>query len=306
MFISLELFTKRIKQENKYKKCYKIVTNGLTNSRGIFIIGHMNRLRDSAIVLGLAGMLLMVSADTKDVEAKISYESESIDRSTEDDTAGVLRGIGTELLGAVAENRVDSGRMRQTYAQADWSEEEEQQKTVSDIENEVEEMEEEIDQTVVSEEETAETEPVTEAAIVQPELVVPENSIYVITAEDYDALLRIVEAEASGEDETGRLLVANVVLNRVRSAAFPNTVSEVVYQRKNGKAQFSPVHTGKIARVTVSDATRAAVARALTGEDVSEGALYFVNPTLADAGNLKWFREHLTLLFAYHGHEFYL
>ena len=249
----------------------------------------MNRLRDSAIVLGLAGMLLMVSADTKDVEAKISYESESIDRSTEDDTAGVLRGIGTELLGAVAENRVDSGRMRQTYAeaQADWPEEE-------------------IDQTVVSEEETAETEPVTEAATVQPELVVPENSIYVITAEDYDALLRIVEAEASGEDETGRLLVANVVLNRVRSAAFPNTVSEVVYQRKNGKAQFSPVHTGKIARVTVSDATRAAVARALTGEDVSEGALYFVNPTLADAGNLKWFREHLTLLFAYHGHEFYL
>ena len=259
-------------------------------------------------MLGLAGMLLMVSADTKDVEAKISYESESIDRSTEDDTAGALRGIGTELLGAVAENRVDSGRMRQTYAEAEgyWPEEEEQQETVSDIENEVEEMEEEIDQTVVSEEETAETEPVTEAAAVQPELVVPENSIYVITAEDYDALLRIVEAEASGEDETGRLLVANVVLNRVRSAAFPNTVSEVVYQRKNGKAQFSPVHTGKIARVTVSDATRAAVVRALAGEDVSEGALYFVNPTLADAGNLKWFREHLTLLFAYHGHEFYL
>lgn len=252
-----------------------------------FYNGRMNRLRDGAIVLGLAGMLLMVSADTKDVEAKISYESERIDRSTEEDTAGALRGIGTELLGAVAENRVDSGRMRQAYAQADWSEEE-------------------IDQTVVSEEETAETEPVTEAAAVQPELAVPENSIYVITAEDYDALLRIVEAEASGEDETGRLLVANVVLNRVRSAAFPNTVSEVVYQRKNGKAQFSPVHTGKIARVTVSDATRAAVARALTGEDVSEGALYFVNPTLADAGNLKWFREHLTLLFAYHGHEFYL
>lgn len=273
-----------------------------------FYNGRMNRLRDGAIVLGLAGMLLMVSADTKDVEAKISYESENIDRSTEDDAAGALRGIGTELLGAVAENRVDSGRMRQAYAQAqaDWSEEEEQQKTVSDIENEVEEMEEEIDQTVVSEEETAETEPVTEAAAVQPELTVPENSIYVITAEDYDALLRIVEAEASGEDETGRLLVANVVLNRVRSAAFPNTVSEVVYQRKNGKAQFSPVHTGKIARVTVSDATRAAVARALTGEDVSEGALYFVNPTLADAGNLQWFREHLTMLFAYHGHEFYL
>lgn len=189
----------------------------------------MNRLRDSAIVLGLAGMLLMVSADTKDVEAKISYESESIDRSTEDDTAGVLRGIGTELLGAVAENRVDSGRMRQTYAeaQADWPEEE-------------------IDQTVVSEEETAETEPVTEAATVQPELAVPENSIYVITAEDYDALLRIVEAEASGEDETGRLLVANVVLNRVRSAAFPEYSKR---SRLPAEERQSPVlpgdHTGQ-------------------------------------------------------------
>ena len=266
---------------------------------------RMNRLRDSAIVLGLAGMLLMVSADTKDVEAKISYESERIDRSTEEDTAGALRGIGTELLGAVAENRMDSGRMQQAYAeaQADWSEEEEQQ-TDSHIENEFAEMEEEA--TEVEATETAESEPVTEAAAVQPELVVPENSIYAITAGDYDALLRIVESEASGEDETGRLLVANVVLNRVRNTAFPNTVSEVVYQRRNGKAQFSPVSTGKIARVTVSDATRAAVARALAGEDVSGGALYFVNPALADAGNLQWFREHLTLLFAYHGHEFYL
>lgn len=135
-----------------------------------FYNGRMNRLRDGAIVLGLAGMLLMVSADTKDVEAKISYKSENIDRSTEDDAAGALRGIGTELLGAVAENRVDSGRMRQAYAQADWSEEE-------------------IDQTVILEEETAEAEPVTQAAAVQPELAVPENSIYVITAEDYDALL---------------------------------------------------------------------------------------------------------------------
>lgn len=266
---------------------------------------RMNRLRDSAIVLGLAGMLLMVSADTKDVEAKISYESERIDRSAEEDTAGALRGIGTELLGAVAENRMDSGRMQQAYAeaQADWSEEEEQQ-TDSHIENEFAEMEEEA--TEVEAAETAESEPVTEAAEVQPEWSVPQNSIYQITAEDYDALLRIVESEASGEDETGRLLVANVVLNRVRSAAFPNTVSEVVYQRRNGKAQFSPVSTGKIARVTVSDATRAAVARALAGEDVSGGALYFVNPALADAGNLQWFREHLTLLFAYHGHEFYL
>lgn len=146
----------------------------------------------------------------------------------------------------------------------------------------------------------------TEDTAVQPEWSVRQNSIYQLTAEDYDALLRIVEAEASGEDETGRLLVANVVLNRVRSAAFPDTVYEVVYQQQGGKAQFSPVGSGKIDRVTVSEETRAAVERALAGEDASGGALYFVNPSLADAGNLRWFRSHLTLVQAYHGHEFYL
>lgn len=264
---------------NKIQKCYENVTDRLTDESDIFIIGHMNRLRDGAIVLGLAGVLLMASADTKDVEAKISYESESIDRATEDGTAGAIRGIGNETLCALAENSMNSGRMRQAYteAQADWSGEE-----------------------------ATETEPVAEAATVQPELAALQNSTYQLTAEDYDALLRIVEAEASGEDETGRLLVANVVLNRVRSAAFPDTVYEVVYQQQDGKAQFSPVGSGKIDRVTVSDETRAAVERALAGEDASGGALYFVNPSLADAGNLRWFRSHLTLVQAYHGHEFYL
>ncbi len=54
-------------------------------------------------------------------------------------------------------------------------------------------------------------------------------------------LERIVEAEAGGEDEDGKLLVANVVLNRVRDEAFPDTISEVVFQRTGGVTQFSPV-----------------------------------------------------------------
>lgn len=254
---------------NKIQKCYENVTDRLTDESDIFIIGHMNRLRDGAIVLGLAGVLLMASADTKDVEAKISYESESINRATEDGTAGAIRGIGNETLCALAEKSEEEAT---------------------------------VDEAV----ETAEAEPVTEAATVQPELAALQNSTYQLTAEDYDALLRIVEAEASGEDETGRLLVANVVLNRVENEAFPDTVYEVVYQQQDGKAQFSPVGSGKIDRVTVSDETRAAVERALAGEDASGGALYFVNPSLADAGNLRWFRSHLTLVQAYHGHEFYL
>ena len=52
-----------------------------------------------------------------------------------------------------------------------------------------------------------------------------------ISIEDYENLLRIVEAEAGGEDETGKLLVANVVLNRVESESFPDTITEVILQK---------------------------------------------------------------------------
>ena len=59
--------------------------------------------------------------------------------------------------------------------------------------------------------------------------------------QEYQVLLKIVEAEAGCEDTEGRMLVANVVMNRVRNGYFPNTVTEVVYQRQDGTAQFSPV-----------------------------------------------------------------
>ena len=130
--------------------------------------------------------------------------------------------------------------------------------------------------------------------------------IYEVSEEDYDALLRLVEAEASGEDIKGKMLVANVVLNRVESGVFPDTIKEVIYQREGGRAQFSPVATGKIDRVTVSDETVEAVDRALCGEDESAGALYFVAPAYASAENRNWFVNNLTLLFSYHGHEFYV
>ena len=48
--------------------------------------------------------------------------------------------------------------------------------------------------------------------------------------QEYQVLLRIVEAEAGGEDTIGKMLVANVVMNRVRSEIFPATVTGVVYQ----------------------------------------------------------------------------
>ena len=120
-----------------------------------------------------------------------------------------------------------------------------------------------------------------------------------------EALLRIVEAEAGCEDEEGKLLVANVVLNRVNHKSFPDTVTEVILQKENGVTQFSPVANGRYYRVEVSEETISAVGRALTGEDISEGALYFAARKYADSDKMKWFDENLTFLFSHGGHEFF-
>lgn len=125
------------------------------------------------------------------------------------------------------------------------------------------------------------------------------------TQEDYTNLLRIVEAEASGEDETGKLLVANVVLNRVKDEDFPDTITDVIFQKNKGVTQFSPVSNGRFWKVEISEETISAVNRALSGEDVSQGALYFVARKYADAENMRWFDERLDYLFAHGGHEFF-
>ncbi len=136
--------------------------------------------------------------------------------------------------------------------------------------------------------------------------VLEQTKKYQLSDKDYDALLRIVEAEAGGEDQDGKLLVANVVLNRVNNELFPDTVLEVVMQKEQGIAQFSPTVDGRFTNVCVSDDTVAAVERALYGEDISQGALYFCAREKADSDKLKWFDRKLTRLFSYGHHEFFL
>ncbi len=138
-------------------------------------------------------------------------------------------------------------------------------------------------------------------------LEMPEQNIKAVQLceEDYNILLRIVEAEAGGEDEDGKLLVANVVLNRVNSEKFPDSVSEVVLQESKGVTQFSPVATGSIWKVKISEETYEAVERALAGEDISQGALYFASRKYANSDNMRWFDEKLTFLFRHGGHEFF-
>ena len=117
--------------------------------------------------------------------------------------------------------------------------------------------------------------------------------------------MRIVEAEAGGEDRTGKLLVANVVINRVRNKKFPNNVTDVVYQKVQNVTQFSPVSNGRIDEVSISEETKEVVYSALRGEDISGGALFFMARKYAVPENVAWFDSQLTYLFSYGGHDFY-
>ena len=122
---------------------------------------------------------------------------------------------------------------------------------------------------------------------------------------DYESLLRIVEAEAGSEDLVGRILVANVILNRVMYEEFPDTVADVIYQYEYEVAQFSPVSDGRIYEVTVSDLTREAVRQAMEGVDYSQGALFFIYKEYADSQGTQWFENDLKYLFKHGVHEFY-
>lgn len=141
--------------------------------------------------------------------------------------------------------------------------------------------------------------------VVSCTLLEESTDAYVLSDEELEILQRIVEAEAGSEDEDGKLLVANVVLNRVNSSRFPDTVSEVVFQSNGRVTQFSPVASGRFYKVTISEETVSAVGRALAGEDISEGALYFAARRYAGRSQMRWFDSQLEYLFSHGGHEFF-
>ena len=133
----------------------------------------------------------------------------------------------------------------------------------------------------------------------------PARRIYQISDQEFRILSRIVEAEATDKDMKSKILVANVVINRWKSKEFPDSIAGVVFQRDHGAVQFSPTADGRYDSVNVTESSRESVDRALKGEDYSQGALYFVERSLADPENVSWFDRSLTRLFEYEGHAFY-
>lgn len=107
-----------------------------------------------------------------------------------------------------------------------------------------------------------------------------EKPVVSISKEEKDLFARLVEAEAKGESYEGKLAVATVVLNRVDSPEFPNTVPDVINQVVGSSYAFSPVQNGKISNPPTDEAKRA-IDEALMREDRLNDSIYFYNPEIA-------------------------
>ncbi len=101
-----------------------------------------------------------------------------------------------------------------------------------------------------------------------------------ISNSDLYLLSCCIYGEARGESYTGKVAVAAVILNRVASSKFPNSISGVIYQA----GAFTCVSDGQINLGTNDECTRAAQ-DAMNGWDPSGGALYYFNPATATS---KW------------------
>ena len=119
--------------------------------------------------------------------------------------------------------------------------------------------------------------------------------------EDKEILYRIVEAESGNQFFLGKVYVANVIINRLLSPSYPDSIEEIVFASR----QFSPVWDGRYERVRITDETKYAVDYAISHADNSQGALYFMNPVAADECNAEWFNNSLTKLFTFRDHAFY-
>lgn len=120
------------------------------------------------------------------------------------------------------------------------------------------------------------------------------------TEEDFYWLSRIISAESQGESLAGQIAVGNVICNRVASDEFPDTVKEVVFDRKNG-VQFEPVSNRTIYNEPTAQSVLAA-RLVMAGADAAGDSLYFFNPALSQG---SWVRANRTYHMTIGCHRFY-
>ena len=114
-------------------------------------------------------------------------------------------------------------------------------------------------------------------------------------------LARIIQAESGAEPYRGKLAVGNVILNRVASTDFPNSIYGVIFDRKNG-VQFTPVANGTIYNTPSAESILAAEA-CLGGTKVVGNCLYFFNPKTATKAS--WIIQNRAFYASIGNHDFY-
>ena len=110
-------------------------------------------------------------------------------------------------------------------------------------------------------------------------------------------LSHIIYAESGNQSLEGKIAVGNVVLNRVHSAKFPNTVYEVIFQR----GQFTPVSNGSI-HLTPNAESVIAAKLCLDGANTVGNAIYFLNPRYSPNSWAARTKTHVATIGA---HAFY-
>lgn len=110
-----------------------------------------------------------------------------------------------------------------------------------------------------------------------------------LTNSEIDLLARLVRAEAQTEPYEGKIAVACVLLNRIESKKFPDTLKEVIY----APGQFQPVQNGEINKPADKESIKAVKAALSEQRQLAPGALFFYNPAIATS---RWLDTRKTTL----------
>jgi len=121
--------------------------------------------------------------------------------------------------------------------------------------------------------------------------------------EELELMEYAIQQEVRGASIEHKRIIANVILNRVKSDSFPDNIHDVIFQ----KGQFTSARNCKEKTFTPDKATKQAVYEVTHKEceDLSQGALYFYAPRWTDKKTARWFEENLTFLFELEGHRFF-
>jgi N-acetylmuramoyl-L-alanine amidase len=125
--------------------------------------------------------------------------------------------------------------------------------------------------------------------LTEPNIEEKHTESLILSDYEIDLLARLVRAEAQTEPLEGKIAVACVVLNRVESSQFPNSIEGVIYQ----SGQFQPVSNGAINKPADAESFQAVNAALSESRQIVQGSLFFYNPVIATD---RWLDSRKTTL----------